>query len=340
MLRSQRKKVGLYVLVGLILVVSNCKDTQTLRRPRAQDPTKCSRDVIAEVGDAVLRVCDLSRYMTFAKELEKQFGLDAYAESDFHARLKSALGFLALSVEAKKQLDDEDWIEEQKQRLMVRVYLDRIFGQMEMLPVSKKELSRAFQNEVERFEESGESDLYRPTTVDAVVVMVGYFPDFHRPQKGLNPVLLRDSAEKLVKEIEAAFGEQVADLDDFLAMAREVMHNYPTVKIKEYARLPVAVGAPGLEAGLQKAILALNKNGDIGEPVWFSGGAYIVRRGVTRPGKGESIADIQNELSDRVRVEKTMNAYQRQIDALKLKYNARSWPEKLKQNEIDKDLIR
>ncbi len=313
-------------MIGVIMSIWGCRPGSDLLLPGSVAGTTCSSLALAEIEGTALDACDLDRYAGWHLEIQKELGSFVQIENRFEQKLQAALNLLALSG-CQKKIVDEGWLGEQKKRLIARLYLDRVLPRLEDLDVSEEELHQAHRDEVEKYKTTGESDIYRPTSVDAAVIMIGYFPDFHAPQDNETPVVRAEKVKQLMGEIQSVLGDRVADLDTFLALARGFMRGNPTVQVKEYSNLALSLDEESIEPELKKTILALKENAMISRPVWFSGGGYIVRRGVERPGKGESIREAEPELRRMVRLRKMEEIYQRQILRLKHKHQARSWPD-------------
>jgi hypothetical protein len=80
---------------------------------------------------------------------------------------------------------------------------------------------------------------------------------------------------------------------------------------------------------VHRTITQLQGNGAISASLEGRGVVYIIRRGVTYPGKGEDPAEIQEELSGRVRFARKETAYRERVNQLRERYRVRTWPERL-----------
>jgi len=277
--------------------------------------------VLARVGDLRLCAGDVELLAEQAAGLRRELGL----ESGEAGRLDLAVEYLALV-----QMGS---FAEARKRSLVRGYLDRMFEEAETRPVTDAELQQAHRDEIGKYMTSGESDLYRPTFIDANAIMVGCFPDGHPPEGDEEPVLTMEQARELAKEIAAACGGRVADLDDFLSIARRFMRGNPTVDIKEYTRVFQDPRLARTPRPLHRAITSLEDNGAIAAPLESPGAVFIVRRGVTYPGKGEDPQSIRDELSRRVILSRKRTAFREQLDRLRERYRVRTWPERLRGSE-------
>lgn len=273
--------------------------------------------VLARVGQVDLRVADIEPLARQAVDLRREMGL----EGDPGDPLDLAVEFLALL-----HLDE---IADGRKRLLARAYLDRVFKAAEPESVSDAELQQAHQEEIKKYLTTGESDIYRPTSIGADAIVVGCFPDLHPPGDDEDPVLTIGQARELAKEIAAACGGRVPDLDDFYFIARRFMQGHPTVEVKELGRLYADPRLARIHPELHRAVTALADNGAVSAPVEVPGAVYLIRRGVTEPGRGERPEEVQDELKKRVLQSQNRAALAERLNRLKQRYRARSWPERL-----------
>jgi hypothetical protein len=122
----------------------------------------------------------------------------------------------------------------------------------------------------------------------------------------------------------------VADLDDFLSIARRFMRGNPTVQVEDYQGIFEDPRLARTPPPLHRTITRLADNGAVAALLERPGAVYIVRRGVTYPGMGEDPAEIKEELSARVRLSRNQAAYRERVDTLLERYRARTWPERLR----------
>jgi hypothetical protein len=252
-----------------------------------------------------------------AAELRGELGLEVGEAS----RLELAVEFLTLL-----QLHP---VAEGGKRLLARTYLDREFKEEDVRPVTDAELEQAHRDEIKNYLTTAQSDIYRPTLIDAAAIVVGCFPDLHPPEDDEVPVLTMAQARELAAEISAVCGERVADLDDFLSIARRFMRGNPTVQMEDYRRVFEDPRLARTPLPLHQIITQLPGNGAIAAPLEGRGAIFIVRRGVTYPGQGEEPAEIKDELSSRVRLSRKQTAYRERLDQLRERYRVRTWPERL-----------
>jgi len=288
--------------------------------PGALEAADCG-PVLARVGELRLCAADVEPLASQAAELRRELGLES-AEA---GRLDLAVEFLALV-----QLDS---FAEARKRPLSRAYLDRLFGEAETRPVSDEELERAHQNEIKKYLTSGESDVYRPTFIDAAAIVVGCFPDGHPPESDEEPVLTMEQARELAREIAAACGGRVADLDDFISIARRFQLGNPTVKVEEYSRVYRDPRLARTPRPLHQAITALEGNGAVAAPLESPGAVFVVRRGVAYPGNGENPEEIREELARRVILSRKQTVFRQRLDRLRERYRVRTWPERLRGQE-------
>lgn len=289
---------------------------------RASAPAADRGPVLARVGELELYLGDVEPLARQAAELRRELGLEI-AEDD---RLSLAVEFLTLL-----QLDA---IADGRKRLLARAYLDRMFVEAEPAAVSDAELQQAHQEEMKKYLTAGESDVFRPTFIAAAAIVVGCFPDLHPPADDEDPVLTMEQARGLAREIAAACGARVPDLDEFYSIARRFMLGHPTVEFKELGRIYSDPRLARMPRELHQAFAALADNGAVSAPVELPGAVYVFRRGVTDPGKGERPGDVQDELKKRVWLSRNRSAYRERLNQLKERYQARSWPERLRGPEL------
>jgi hypothetical protein len=274
--------------------------------------------VLARVGEFELRIADVEPLARQAAELRLDLGLEV-AQDD---RVGLAVEFLALL--------HLDAIADGKKRLLARAYLDRMFAQAEPVSVSDAELQQAHREEIKKYLSTGESDMYRPTFIDATAIVVGCFPDRHPPKGDEEPVLIMEQARGLAGEIAAACGARVPDLDDFHSIARRFMSGHPTVELKEFGRIHRDPRLARMHPALHRAVTALADNGAVSVPVEVPGAVYVIRCGVTDFGKGERSGEVQDELKNRIRLSRNRSAYRERLSQLKERYRVRTWPERLR----------
>jgi len=277
--------------------------------------------VVARVGGARLCAMDVEPLAEQAAKLRGELGLEVADAS----RLDLAVEFLTLL-----QLGP---VAEGKKRLLARTYLDRVFGEEKTSPVTDAEIEQAHRDEIKNYLATAQSDIYRPTRIDATAIVVGCFPDLHPPEDDEVPVLNMAQARELAAEIYAACGERVADLDDFLSIARRFMRGNPTVQVEEYPRVAEDFRLARTPPPLHQTITRLPDNGAVAAPLERPGAVFIVRRGFTYPGRGEKPAEIRAELSARVRHSRSQAAYRERLEQLLERYRVRTWPERLRGSE-------
>ncbi len=274
--------------------------------------------VLARVGEFWLRPAEVGILSRQATELRRELGLEAEAGDP----VDLAVEFLALL-----QLDG---IADGKKRLLARAYLDRVFETAEPESVSDAELERAHEGEIKRYLTTGESDIYRPTFISADAIVVGCFPDLHPPEDDEEPVLTVGQARELAQEIAAACGGRVPDLDDFHSLAREFMSGRPTVEIKQLGGICADQRLARIHPKLHRAVTALKGNKAVSAPVEVPGAVYVIRRGVTDPGKGERPEVVRDELRQRVLQSRKRAALAERLSRLKERYRVRTWPGRLR----------
>jgi hypothetical protein len=291
---------------------------QACGEPSGTAPVADCSPVLARVGDIRLCTADVELLAEQAVELRRELGLEAGEAG----RLELAVEFLALL-----QLDS---VAEARKGPLVRGYLARILEETDALEVTDAELEQAHQDEIKKYLTSGESHLFQPTLIDANAIVVGCFPDGHPPGDDEEPVLTMQQARELAGEIAAACGRRVADLDDFMAIGRRFMRGNPTVDMQEFSRVYRDARLARMPQPLHQAITALEGNGAVSAPLEAPGAYYVVRRGVTYPGRGEDPQEVREELSFRVLLARKRAALKERLDLLRERYQVRTWPERLR----------
>jgi hypothetical protein len=292
--------------------------------------------VVARVGGIRLAMAEVKPLALLAVEMRTAENLEPPESHSFANSLELALEILALFQWAERKDLKPPAMEEHRKRLLARVYVDRFISGLEQQPISKTHLEEAYQKQVENYQNTGESELFQPTKVDAQAIAVGNFPDLHPPGEGEEEVADSEQVRELVRKIRAACMRPARDgrpacrsLDGFLAVARRFMKGHPTVRLVD---LPGNILDPGLSRTkpvLREAIASLDHLGAISKPVITPGAVYIVRRGVAYPGRGESLDEIHDELRLLVKSQRKRRVFRERTALLKRKYRARTWPERL-----------
>jgi hypothetical protein len=196
-------------------------------------------------------------------------------------------------------------------------------------PVTDQALERLHARELQRFYREGKSDLVTPTRVNTTAIVVGAFPDLLPVDRDANPVLTDQEQVALAGQIRDACGVRVDDLDRFRALGRRFMLDHPTVRIVEFPLVSAERTRSRLPPRLHDALFALERNGDVSPVLAMPGAAYVLRRGVTFPGRGESVDAVREELTTLAREEASREAYRGAMARLKRRYRARTWPTRL-----------
>jgi hypothetical protein len=319
---ENRQIVKSMLLMAATLICVGCDQAVSdLSLPKApiQDPGP----VVARVGGIDLHQGEVPGLASRADDLREEIGLPRVSPATFQGRLELAVELLALSVEAPKlPVDSKD----QTKRLLARVYLKRLIGDPRSWQFAPGELEEAHQNEIQHYQATRESDIYRPTMVDLLAITFGYFPDFHPPQKDEQVVMSKAQIENLLERIPK---EIPRELDGFLKLARRLMSGHPTVATKEFPRVPLHAESPKTEAVIYQVLDSLGEYGALSPPVWTEGGAWIFRRGAIYPGKGEHLDEVRSEIESRVILQRKREIYLERMQALRDRYQIRTWPQRL-----------
>jgi hypothetical protein len=216
--------------------------------------------------------------------------------------------------------------------VLARILLKRVVAPIGDAPVSDEEIQRAHEAEIEQYQKTGVSELLGPTRIDAMVVIIGFFPDAHTPRGDEVPLLSPREALALSREFREVLGDRVMDLDRFLALSLEFMAGHPTVQVQVLSGIALDRRLASVDARTHTALVALDGNGAISEPVEFEGGVYLIRRGYTTPGKGERPEEIRPQLEAKVRTLRRQEAFERFRAGLLKRYHVQTWPERLNGN--------
>ncbi|HUU01226.1 MAG TPA: hypothetical protein VM425_07305, partial [Myxococcota bacterium] len=277
-----------------------------------------------------LQLDEIDEYARMAQELRAANDLPAGDIGSAKGRLDLAIELAALALQARATgAGDLPAVGERTKRLLARVYLDRLVAASDRLPVSDSEVRAAHEREKARYMATGESDIFRPSSLDVIAVAVGYFPDMHVPEHGEQLVCARDVALELGRKIHVTLAGAAADLDAFLAAARRFQVGHPTVVIKEYWKTLSDPQLSGMDSKLHQAVCSLPAEGDLSEAVVTERGVFVARRGCAWPGKGERLAAVRDVLVDRIRTQRRHALLKKQLSVLLEQYGARTWPERL-----------
>jgi hypothetical protein len=314
MIRGPDRGAVLLGFVALFFLGCGGTKSETEVRPAAAERSR----VLARVGEFELRSADVEPLARQAAELHRELGLEVSGDDP----VGLAVEFLALL-----QLDE---LGDARKRLLARAYLDRMFTDTEPVPVADAELQALHEEEIKKYVDTGESDIYRPTFIDAAAIVIGCFPDLHPPAEDEDPVLTSRQARELAQEIAAACGARVPDLDDFYSVARRFMPGHPTVEFQELGRISKDPRLARISPVLHQTITSLPDNGALSTPVEVPGAVYVLRRGFTDPGKGERLEEIRDVLEERARLLRRRAAVNERLIRLKERYRVRTWPERLR----------
>ena len=294
---------------------------------RATDPGP----VVATVGEFSVAKAQVARLAQMAQSLRRVAGLESDAVAPPADERALAIETLLVASKAPKDLDgiDSEGLDEYKS-LLARLVLDRLVQSAGDSPVSESEVLNTHQAEIEQYQTTGTSELFSPTRIDAAVIVIGLFPDGHSPQPDEVLPVSRKEALALAREFRTTLGDRVFDLDRFLSLARGFCAGHPTVKIESLSGIALERILASVDLRLHTALVALDGNGAISQPIEFEGGVYLIRRGYTSPGKGERPEQIRPQLEDKVRALRRQEVFRRLMASLVERYRVQTWPERLR----------
>lgn len=307
-----------------------------LPRPSASD----GGPVVARAGRVQIRAGDLEDLAEWALEFRRAQGLEPSPPRTVRQRLELALEVAALAAAGEESGMDPALREERTRRLLARVFASRFIAGVEQRPVTEEAIQRVHRDQIQEYEQEGESEVFEPTRADVATIAVGHFPDLEPPGAGEEPLVDRKAADALIKRIRAAClapaddGAPVAsDLDGFLRVGTRFQADHPTVRIQQTAGAVLFPELSRLPGALLKAIEALREPGEVSPPVWTPGAVYLVRRGLLVPGRGEDPARVRDELTNLVRRERRREEFGRLVRWLRERYEVRTWPRRVRESE-------
>jgi hypothetical protein len=317
-------------LMSGVALILNCQPpvepevVPLVSAPADQDP------VIATVGGVSLLKAQVPELARMAQSVRSAAGVEVDAKPLLGNELSRALETLALASAVQTGVDGIDAEgQEEYQRLLARLLLKRVVEKSGDGPISDEEIRRAYEAEIEQYQKTGQSELLNPTRIDAMTIVIGLFPDAHIPARDEVPLVSPREALALSREFREVLGDRVTDLDRFLAQAREFTAGHPTVQVQELSGITLDRRLSSVDARIHTALVALDGNGAISEPIEFEGGVYLIRRGYTSPGAGERPEEIRSQLEVKIRTLRRQEAFQRLRTALLKRYRVQTWPERL-----------
>jgi hypothetical protein len=296
-------------------------------------PAPAPGPALAEVAGRPLGAAEAAPLARLMLELRRSLDLpaDPGALEDPTARLALAIELRALAAEAERALAGGPrpaGLEDARNRLLARILLARVLAPVESEPVSESDLRARQAEAVDEFRRTGQSGLFEPTRVDAVVVGIGPWPD-HADQPDRPPLLDEQGVGALGDRLRAEVGERAPDLDAFLSAATRLAADQPTLRVELMWGIPLEPALSPLQPPLAAALAALDGGGAVSRPVVHGPARYMLRRGASQPGRGERLEDSQAELARAIRLERRRAATERLLGELRRRHEVRVWPERL-----------
>lgn len=329
---GEHLRFALLVPIAFVLSCQARVESNSVSLPKQAD----TKAPVAKVGKYDLYKDEIPALARMALSLRSNTPLAAdvtIAPTDELALALEPLLLACVVGVGPEQLDTE--AREEYKRLLVRIFLERTVAAVGEGQISEEEIQHAHQTEMEQYQKTGASELFVPARVDATVVMVGLVPDMHVPVPGEVPVVDRATALALARQFRDTLGDRVYDLDQFLTRAREFSSGHPTVQTLPSFGITLDARFANMESRQHAALVALDGNGAVSEPIEFDGGVSVIRRGYTTPGRGERIEDIRPQLEANVRDLRRQEAFQKLRKTLYERYYIQTWPERISADRGD-----
>ncbi len=291
--------------------------------PRPRPPVEPG-PVVARVGGMDLHLAEIEPLARLALDLRRGHELPEPRAGTLDEQLDLAVELLALAEGADPQGTEET--EETRKRLLARIYLARVTEAEGDRPVSAEEIAEAHLDQKRKYLTTGESEMYEPSRVDAAVIGIGLFPNFGVSRdEEMVPVLDRAAVERLAAEVRRACGDRVKDLDEFIAIARRFSRGNPTLRLQHHPRTPLDPDLAMLAPGIHESLVGLDGNGAVSPVIFEGAAAFIVRRGVGYPGRGEDPEAIRGELVRSVRLQRQRVRLEVLLSELMLRFRVQTW---------------
>ncbi|HOX43191.1 MAG TPA: hypothetical protein PK668_06320 [Myxococcota bacterium] len=291
--------------------------------------------VVARVAGEELRLDEVAPLARLALELRASQGLPAgeLSASSIEEQVGLATELLALAAEARARSpagrpEGRD-LEEARARLAARLLLDRAMARVDARPVVEEDLVRRHAEEVQRFLANGQSPLFEPSRVDAVLVSAAPFPD-QAEHPDQPPLLTREQVAALLDGLRQEVGERASDLDAFLSQAWARARGQPCLRIESAWGSPLEPSLSQLAPEVARELAGLDGQGAVSRVFWVGDTACLLRRGATRPGSGESVEAARAGLEDAIRRDRRRAAADDLRQALRRRYEVQVWPERLR----------
>jgi len=290
--------------------------------------------VLAQVANTKIHRDEVVALAAQAQQLRAQFDIETLKNPNFEQQLDLAIEFVILATAAGRQTGQyQEHYAEQQKRSLARVYLNRFLLQADALPVTAHALEKTYEMEQARALVTGSSAIFRPTTVDMIAVVVGLFPDLHVPKGGEQALLTIKQAKVLARKLRGQCPASMVDTDDFMDLARTFMASHPTVTIQEFWGVKSDRKWSRLQPVLRKSLLAL-QDFEISEPIVTDVGVWILRRGATHAGMGESFDQVRPQLTKEVIEQRRADLFRKHMTMLSDRYRIETWPGRLAEGQI------
>jgi hypothetical protein len=305
-----KAKIPAVFFLSLFALVA-CGDSRPMVVAPAQQQVNLG-PIVAQVGERGIHASEVDPLAQMALEVRKFAEVDSPTDPSFQEKVSLATELLLLASGVDSKGREEKGVLDEKKRLLVRLLLDRTIGALASEPVTEEEIRQEQEAQLRQVLQTGNSDLIRPTEVDASAIVVGHF----------------EEAGSLAKKIRDACGDRVPDLDRFHQIGRQLMKGHPTVRVEEFGFVPIRSEMARIDPSIHRAIVALDGHGAVSQPKEADQGIYILRRGFTRMGQGEDLEEMRPIYVQRIRQERQRQAFLQLVDRIKKGLPISTWPER------------
>ncbi len=311
-----RKRKIFAILVGIMAGLFACESGTETERIRIEPPVE-SGPVVARSAEYELRTDQLEAFASLGAEMRRLAGAET---TENRAQLVLEAFSLVAEGRAESLLSSRP-VQEEEERLLARLYLTRFVEMLDRQSVAEGDLENAFRDEQRRALATGDSEIYVPTRVDGVAAIVGYFPDLHPPAKGELPQLDREQVAKLANSIFTE-ARSARDTDGFIQVVRRFMAGNPTVSFKEFSHVPRGQAPAVMGKRLYQMLTEGSGEGLIEPMQEFRFGTMIAWRVGIRPGRGENLEEVRDEITRQIRNRRHQESVRLHIDRLLRERNA------------------
>ena len=327
MLQRSALNIVWLLAVGPALWACACHDSpqgSVFLEPRPRAPVDPG-PVVARVGGIDIHIDEVEPLARLALDLRRKHELPEPRAELMDERLDLAVELLALAGGA-----DEQETGDVRKRLLARIYLDRMLEAETDRPVSDEEVVEVHRDQKRKYLTTGESELFEPGRVDAAVIGVGLFANFGVPaDEEMIPVLDRAGVDRLASKVLRACGDRVNDLDEFIAIARRFSKGNPSLRLQHHPRVAFDSELSILPPRIHESLVGLDGNGAISPVIRAGGAAFVIRRGVGYPGRGEDPEEIRDEIVRSIRLKHRRVRLKELLSRLMLRFRIQTWPENL-----------